>query len=61
MYTIKAFLDKDGQAAVLASAKDLSDAAKKLADFRRQGLPVEIWEERDGKIVDLTKTLKDSI
>jgi hypothetical protein len=51
MYTIKGLLDKDGSAAVLASGKDWHEAREKAAQFRAQGLEVEIWH-MDGVKVD---------
>jgi hypothetical protein len=45
MYTIKGLLDKDGQAAVLASGKDWNEAREKATVFRKQGLVAEIWHE----------------
>lgn len=50
MYTIKGLLDKDGQAAVLASGKDWNEAREKAAEFRKQGLVVEIWHENGVKV-----------
>ena len=50
MYTNKGFLDKDGHAAVLASGKDWQEAREKAAEFRKQGLVVEIWHENGIKV-----------
>ena len=50
MYTIKGFLDKDGQVAVLASGKDWNEAREKAAEMRQRGLVVEIWHENGVKV-----------
>ena len=50
MYTIKGLLDKDGQAAVLASGKDWNETREKAAEMRKQGLGVEIWHENGVKV-----------
>jgi hypothetical protein len=50
MYTIKGLLDKDGQAAVLASGEDWYEAREKAAEMRKQGLVVEIWHENGVKV-----------
>ena len=50
MYTIKGLLDKDGHAAILASGKDWQEAREKAAEFRKQGLGVEIWHMNGVKV-----------
>ena len=50
MYTIKGLLDKDGQAADLASGKDWNEAREKAAEMRQRGLVVEIWHENGVKV-----------
>ena len=43
MYTIRGLVDEAGSASIWASAKDWSEAREKAAEFRKQGLVVEIW------------------
>lgn len=50
MYTIKGLLDKEGSAAVLSSGKDWYEAREKAAEFRKQGLEVEIWHMNGVKV-----------
>ena len=52
MYTIKGFLVEDGSAAMLASAKDWDEALEKAAQFRKQAVVVEIWNDNGIKFTE---------
>lgn len=48
MYTVRGLMDARGQSSVLANAEDWNAAREKAAEFRKQGMKVEIWHQ-DGK------------
>lgn len=50
MYPIKGLLDKDGHAVILASGKDWDEVMEKAANFRKEGLKFEIWNEKGMKV-----------
>ena len=52
MYTIKGLLAEDGSASVLASREDWDKARQKAAEFRKQGLEVEIWHSDGTKVLE---------
>ena len=51
MYTVRGLLDEQGKTSVLANAQDWNEARQKAAEFRKQGMKVEIWHQ-DGKKID---------
>ena len=50
MYTIKGLMDKGGQSAQLANAKEWAEARQKAAEFHKMGFRSEIWHKHGMKV-----------